>query len=155
MIQEELGLSSAAAGIITTLPLVAFAVMSPFAGKIGIKIGAGKAMLLGLAAIGAGVAIRSYFGAFGLFAGTVVIGLGIAFGNVLIPAVIKSEYPEKVGTVTGIFTTAMVIFAGISSGISVPLAKNTGLGWKKSLLVWLILAAVTIAIWLKQFGLKF
>lgn len=150
MIQTEYALSNAAAGFITTLPLIAFAVVSPFVASLSSKIGHSKTMLLGLIFILAGEVIRSYTGAIGLFAGTAVIGVGIAIGNVIIPAIIKLYFSAKVGAVTSIYTSGMCIFAAVGAGVSVPLAKGMNLGWKNALAFWFILTAITILIWLPQ-----
>ena len=150
MIQQEYALSTAAAGFITTLPLLAFAVVSPFVAKLSNKIGHAMTMMMGLILIFCGEFIRSYTGAAGLFIGTAVIGVGIAIGNVIIPAIIKLYFSEKVGTVTSIYTSGMCIFAAVGAGISVPLAKGMNLGWKNALASWFILTVITILIWLPQ-----
>ena len=150
MIQQEYSLSNAAAGFITTLPLIAFAVVSPFVSTLSGKIGHAKTMLLGLLLILGGEVCRSYTGAAGLFVGTAIIGVGIAIGNVIIPGIIKLYFSEKVGFVTSIYTSGMCIFAAVGAGVSVPLAKGVGLGWKNTLCVWFILTLITILIWLPQ-----
>lgn len=150
MIQAEYALSNAVAGFITTLPLIAFAVVSPFVSKLSAKIGHAKTMMLGLLFILLGEVVRSYTGAVGLFVGTAVIGVGIAIGNVIIPAIIKLYFSEKVGMVTSIYTSGMCIFAAVGAGISVPLAKGMNLGWKNALASWFILTALTILIWMPQ-----
>lgn len=111
MIQTEYALSNAVAGFITTLPLIAFTVVFPFVSKLSEKIGHAKTMMLGLLFILLGEVVRSYTGAAGLFIGTAVIGIGIAIGNVIIPAIIKLYFSEKVGMVTSIYTFCMCIFA--------------------------------------------
>ena len=150
LIQAEYGLSSTAAGFITTLPLLAFAVVSPFVAQIAGKIGHARTMMAGLLLILCGEFIRSYTGAAGLFAGTAVIGVGIAIGNVIIPGIIKLYFSEKVGMVTSIYTSGMCIYAAVGAGISVPLAKGMNLGWKNALASWFILTVLTILIWLPQ-----
>ena len=150
MIQQEYALNKAAAGFITTLPLIAFAVVSPFVSKISEKIGHAKTMLIGLLFILGGEIVRSYTGVAGLFVGTAIIGVGIAIGNVIIPGIIKLNFSDKVGKVTSIYTSGMCIFAAVGAGVSVPLAKGAGLGWKNTLAVWFFLTIVTIIIWLPQ-----
>ena len=150
MIQQEYSLTKAAAGFITTLPLIAFAVVSPFVSTISSKIGHSKTMLMGLIFILIGEFTRSYTGAAGLFIGTAIIGVGIAIGNVIIPSIIKLCFSEKVGFVTSIYTSGMCIYAAVGAGISVPLAKGMGLGWKNTLASWFILTIITILIWLPQ-----
>ena len=150
MIQNEYNLTNASAGFITTLPLIAFAIVSPFVSSISSKIGHAKTMLIGLIFILAGIVLRSYTGAVGLFAGTAIIGVGIAIGNVIIPGIIKLYFSENVGFVTSIYTSGMCIFAAVGAGVSVPLAKGMNLGWKNTLAVWFFLTIVTIIIWLPQ-----
>ena len=150
LIQGDLGLSNTVAGFITTLPLVAFAIVSPFVAGIAGKIGPGRTMLAGLCLILAGEFVRSYTGAVGLFLGTAVIGVGIAIGNVIVPGIIKQNFADWVGTVTSVYTSGMCIYAAVGAGISVPLATGMGLGWKHTLASWCILTAITILIWLPQ-----
>ena len=154
MIQEEFVLTSASAGFITTLPLLAFAIVSPFVARLSRKLGPAHTMMIGLVFILLGVVVRSYTGLYGLFIGTGIIGIGIAIGNVMIPAIIKSNFSEKVGMVTSIYTSGMCIFAAVGAGISVPLAQGMQLGWKHALAIWFALTIVTIIIWLPQLTKK-
>ena len=111
MIQLEYSLSNAVAGFITTLPLLAFAIVSPFVASISNKMGRGRTMMIGLFFILIGEVIRSYTGLYGLFIGTSIIGIGIAIGNVIIPGIIKLYFPGHVGTVTSFYTSVLCIFA--------------------------------------------
>ena len=97
-----------------------------------------------------GIIVRSSDFTWLLFTGTALIGIGIAIGNVLLPSIVKSRYPTKVGLLTGIYTMAMSTFAAIGSGISVPLATNLNLGWKQSLLFWVTLAIIAAIVWIPQ-----
>ncbi len=150
MITLEYNLSGTMAGFITTLPLIAFAIVSPFVSKTTKKFGFGKTMMFGLTMILAGEIIRSYTNAIGLFVGTTFMGVGIAIGNVLIPSIIKLKFGKNVGKMTSVYTSSMCIFAAVGAGVSVPLASNMGLGWKNALAVWVALTLFTIIIWLPQ-----
>jgi len=152
IIKSALTVSSSIAGLLTTIPLLTFAIVSLFVGGLGEKYGAGKLMLIGLITISIGIVIRSFTVTAGLFIGTVIIGIGIAIGNVLIPGFIKSNFPNKVGSVTGIYTSTMSMFAGLSGAISVPIAKATD--WKTALAVWFIMAIAGILIWLPNRNLS-
>ena len=88
-ITANLGLTGRSSGLLTTLPLLAFAVVSPLAGKIGRRQGEGKTILIGLCLILLGTVLRSTLGVPGLFLGTAIVGIGTALGNVLLPAVVK------------------------------------------------------------------
>lgn len=150
MIAEEYHLTSGIAGFITTLPLIAFAAVSPFVSRITWKLGYGRTMLLGLVLILIGEVVRSYTNVLGLFAGTAVLGVGIAIGNVLIPSIIKLKFSENVGRMTSVYTSSMCVFAAVGAGVSVPLASGLDLGWKNTLALWLILTLITLCIWWPQ-----
>jgi CP family cyanate transporter-like MFS transporter len=150
LIRIDLGITNGTAGFITTIPLFTFAVVSPFVSKISSRFGIRKTMLDGLIVLLCGILIRSYTGTPGVFIGTAVIGIGIAFGNVLIPAIIKSDFPLKVGLLTSIYTTAMAALGGVCAGISLPLANAANWGWRNSLGVWSILCIAAMTIWMPQ-----
>lgn len=147
-IRQDLGLNASVAGMLTTIPLLGFALLSPLAGPTAGRMGLGRSLQMALCAIAAGILIRSYAGTAGLLLGTVLIGAGIAFGNVLLPAVVKSQYPERIGLMTGVYTTAMNVFASLSTAFSVPLAIGVGLGWRNMLGLWCIPAMAGILIWM-------
>jgi CP family cyanate transporter-like MFS transporter len=145
-IRADTGMSSAAAGLVTTLPLLAFAGVSPWAARIARRIGIEHALQAALVVLVAGVLVRSAGAVPALLLGTAVLGAGIAVANVLIPALIKQDFPERVGPMTSAYLTTMVGMAGVASGISVPLADN-GLGWQGALAIWALLGVVAFAVW--------
>lgn len=146
IIRDDLNLANSAAGMLTTIPLLAFAVVSLFVGKLSSRFPAGQVMFWGLIASGIGILLRSYLGMAGLFAGTVVIGVGIAVGNVLIPAFIKAYFPGKTGMMTGVYTSLMAICSGIAGAVSIPMFSLWG--WKNALAVWILLLAAAILVWI-------
>ncbi|MEY8297797.1 MAG: CynX/NimT family MFS transporter [Emergencia timonensis] len=152
MIQSDLHLSSGATGFITTIPLLAFAAMSLLVSKISAKLGEGKTILLSFLIMAAGLLVRSYLGTAGLFLGTVLAGIGIAFGNVLLPVIIKGKFPEKAAALTSVYTASMGLFASISAAISAPLALHVG--WRNSMAVWAILVVIGILFWLPFVPMK-
>lgn len=154
LIHQDLQVSNGFVGFITTLPLLAFALLSPFLSKISDRLGLGTTMMLGLVFIAAGGLIRSYTGIFGLLLGTTIIGIGIAAGNVLIPGVVKLKFPDKIGVVTSSYATCMSLFASIGAGVSYPLAVNMGLGWKNGLVLWSVVAIGAIVMWLPHLKLN-
>lgn len=150
MIRTDTGLSNAGAGFITTLPLLAFALLSPIAPRVAQKLSREKTIFLALILLGLGIITRSLGWVSTLFIGTGLIGIAVAFCNVLLPGMVKQSFPTKVGLMTGMYTVALAISAGIAPGISVPLAENFQLGWQGSLCVWAIIVVVAIIIWLPQ-----
>lgn len=150
MIREDMHLSNGTAGLLTTLPLVAFAIFSPLAPRFSQRFGNVRTIMGGLIILLIGIVMRSGGWMTGLFAGTVLIGSGVAICNVLLPSVVKNKYPTKVGLMTSVYTTSMGACATIGSGLSVPLASSLGLGWQWGLLCWGVLVIVGAVMWLPQ-----
>lgn len=149
-IQQDYGLSSGVAGFLTTLPLLGFAVMSAMAPRVSNRLGLEWTIFLGLVILGSGIFIRSIPWLAALFAGTAMLGIGIAIGNVLLPGFIKEHFPAKIGLMTSLYTTTMNTFAATASGLSVPLARGLDLGWRLALLCWGMLAVIGLIVWLPQ-----
>lgn len=149
-IRAELHMSNGAAGFLTALPLLSFAVLSPLAPKLGQRLGNERTLWLGLVILLIGVLTRSTGYTAALFFGTALIGVGIAIGNVLLPSLIKHKYPEKPGIMISLYTTSMNIFAALASGVSVPLATQMNGGWKQAFLLWGGLALLALLIWIPQ-----
>ncbi|NEU30808.1 MFS transporter [bacterium LRH843] len=149
-IRIDTGMSSTTIGLLTTLPLLAFGVFSTIAPKLGRKYGNETVVFLALLTLTLGILLRSFGTVFALFTGTILMGLSIAICNVLILTIVKEKYPEKIGMMTGLFTTSMSSAAALASGISIPLAHNFNLGWEKSLGIWALASAAALIAWLPQ-----
>lgn len=147
LIRDDVGLSNWSAGVITSLPLLAFAGISPLAPKIGNRYSNERALLIGLILLLFGIAIRSVTSVILLFMGTFLVGIGVAFCNVLLPAVIKEKFPKKAELMTGVYSTAMGAMAATASGLSIPVAKGLGFGWQVALLIWAAPAFLGIVVW--------
>ncbi|WP_251552118.1 CynX/NimT family MFS transporter [Neobacillus muris] len=147
MIQKDMGLAHWSAGLLMSLPLVVFAVMSPLVPKVASRLSNERTLLIGLTFLFIGIAIRSIPMTFFLFTGTLLAGLGIAIGNVLLPAVVKDKFPQRFGLMTSVYSTSMGLIASLASGISVPLAEGLHLGWKGAQSVWAIPAVIAIVVW--------
>ncbi|WP_461214114.1 MFS transporter [Lacticaseibacillus sp. GG6-2] len=119
-------LPEALAGFVTTIPLLMFALASPMIGRLGAKHGSGKVLTLAASALVLGAGLRLVPNAWGLLVGTALAGLGIAGGNVLLPALIKQEFPYKVAVMTTLYTTAMGLVASLGTGTSGILANQVG-----------------------------
>lgn len=153
-IREDLAISNALAGAITTLPLLAFAVLSPFAPKIANRIGMEWTIVIALLLLIIGTTVRSLSSVEFLFAGTLLIGLAIAIGNVLIPGIVKMNFPLKVGLMTGIYAIFMNLFGALGSGLSVPLSSIGSFSWEGSLGIWVLLGIISLLVWLPQLKKK-
>lgn len=149
-IGESLKLSETFLGLLTTLPLLSFGVVSTITPLFTKKFGVGKTLLGALALLFTGIVLRSGAGIYGLYSGTVLLGIAIAFGNVLIPALTKQNFPDKAGLITSLHSATMAVGASVAAGLSVPLANRLESGWQGSLAVWSILALLAFFIWLPQ-----
>ncbi|WP_225216188.1 CynX/NimT family MFS transporter [Psychrobacillus faecigallinarum] len=153
-IREGLDISNVLAGFITTIPLLAFAIISPFAPRVARRLGMEMTLFLAILLLAVGIAIRSIGTPFFLLFGTALVGVAIAFANVLIPSFIKLKFPLQIGLLTGIFTVSMNLSAGIGAGISYPIAEGTSFGWQGALGFWSILAIVACLVWIPQIKKK-
>lgn len=147
-IRNSMGLSGAMTGLLTTLPLLAFAFVSPLAPRIAARIGMERSLFAASAILAAAVVIRSLPSVYALFLGTALLGAAIAVGNVLLPSLVKRDYPDRVGLMTGVYTVAMNLGAAVGSGISVPLTEAWGLSWQITLVGTALVAVIAAAVWL-------
>ena len=146
-IREDLGLSATAAGLLSSLPILIFAAFAPLS-RLARQLGGERVLLASLVALVVGLLVRSEGHIATLFAGTVILTIGIASTNVLIPVLIKQHYPERVPALTTAYATIMGSVAALASGIAVPLARWLPGGWQSSLASWALLALVSIVFWL-------
>ncbi|HWK98362.1 MAG TPA: MFS transporter, partial [Parapedobacter sp.] len=149
-IQDALHLSNTLTGLITTIPLLAFAVLSPIASELAGKWRMEVLLWAAIWAIGLGLLIRASSNTALLFSGAALVGCGIAFGNVLVPPFIKQRFPHRIGLVTGIYSVAMNITASLASGFSIAIGHWTGQGWKGSIGVWFVFSVIAIIFWAPQ-----
>lgn len=148
VISADLGLSHAAAGALTTLPVLCMGLFAPAASPLAHRFGAVAAVLAAAVAVLLGTLSR-FEGqhVVVLYVGTFVAGVGIAVGGTLLPRLVKTFFPpERVGLVTGLYMLAMMTGAAVSSAASVPLAGLLG-SWQASLGSWSLLALLGALAW--------
>ncbi|MFC6932980.1 MFS transporter [Actinomadura yumaensis] len=119
-IQDQEGFSSTAASLLVTLPLICFVLLSTSAPAIGRRLGIEHAISLSLLVVLLGFGVRLIPATAFLFLGTAVIGLGVTFGNVLLPAAIKRDHPSRVGLLTGLYTMSLYVGAAAAAGFTLP-----------------------------------
>ncbi|WP_439693282.1 CynX/NimT family MFS transporter [Curtobacterium sp. SP.BCo] len=152
-IRVDLGLSATIAGLLTTIPVLCFALATPFASWVIAKADPERAVSLSLVIVLAGTVVRSMPSAAALLIGTAVIGIGITIGNVVIPVVIRRDTsPERVGLVTGVYTSALNVGSMITSLGTAPIAEAWG--WPIAIAVWAVLAVVAGLAWTYAVGAR-
>lgn len=149
-IKDDLQISHVLAGFLTTIPLLAFAVISPFAPKLSKRFGIELTLFLSMLLLALGITMRSLGTTSLLVVGTIFIGVAISFGNVLMPSFLKLKFPMQVGMMMGIYSVAMNVSGGIGAGISHPIAVGSSLGWQAALGFSVGLAVLAAIIWSPQ-----
>ena len=149
-VSEDLGLSAAVAGLLTTLPVFCLGVFAPLAPLLARRFGPERTVGGVLLLLAAGILLRTQLGVTGLFAGSVVAGASIGIIGVLLPGIVKRDFPAHAGTMTGVYTMALCLGAALAAGSSVPLSEAFGDSWRLGLGVWLVPAVIAAIAWFPQ-----
>jgi CP family cyanate transporter-like MFS transporter len=149
-IQDGLGISSALAGLVTTMPVLCFAAIG-FAGPgLSARFRDSHVLSAALIAMAAGLVVRALAPAFWVFLlGTVLAMAGGALGNVLLPSLVKRYFPGRTGLLVGAYSTAMAVGATVAAVSTAPIAAAAGAdGWRWALGVWATFAVLAAVPWL-------
>lgn len=150
-LKNLLEINNTVAGLITTIPLIAFAIFSPFVAKISNKIGLEKTLYLAAIVTSIGLLLRFYINTSVFFVTTFIIGVGLTVGNVLLPGLAKKYFPENLGVMTGFYAVVMNVSASVAAGVSYPILSSNIGGEKFStglaVNIWLIVSILNIVIY--------
>ncbi len=145
-----LGMSPTTAGVLTTLPVLAFAAFGALAPMLARGLGLHKVTLLSLIAVVVGLVTRSQLSSIPLFLLFSLLALaGMATANVLLPSLVKLHFPDRVGLMTSVYTTSLAVGLTLGSVLTVPLSQGLG-SWRWGLMAW---AATAVLAALPWFGL--
>lgn len=145
-VQRDLGFSSMLASALVGLPLICFAVFSPVAPRVASRFGLERTLGAALLILAAGIVLRSVPWLPLLWLGTVLLGLAIALANVLLPPLLKRDFPLDAGRYTGAYSAVQSVFAALAAGVAVPVAGWTEATWRLSLGMWAGLALIAFAV---------
>lgn len=146
---RDLGLSGAFAGLLTTAPVLCLGLFAPFAPRLAIRFGAERVILGLLLLLAAGTALRGLPSGFALLFGSMAAGAAIAVGNVLLPGLVKRDFPDRTALMTGFFTMALCGGAAAAAGATVPIERLVG-SWNLALAAWALPAGAVALLWLAQ-----
>jgi CP family cyanate transporter-like MFS transporter len=146
-IERDTGLSSFGASALTTLPVLCFGALAPLAPMLAKRFGVRSSIAGSMVVLLAGIAMRLVPGIAFLFIGTALAGSAIATGNVLVPVLVRRDFSGRTATVMALYSTALIGFAALAAGVSVPIADALGGGWKGGLGIWAVPAAVAALVW--------
>ena len=150
-IQADLSMTAAQAGLLTSVPVLCFALITPLASLLIARVGPDLATTAAISGVLLGTILRSSGGVEAVFAGTVLLGASITVGNVVLPVIIRRDVPPgRIRGATALFTSAFNLAAVIATIGTAPIALAAG--WRVSLLWWAGLAAVVLAAWLSWTG---
>ncbi len=150
MIREATGLSNSMLGLLTTLPLVAFGILSTLTPLFTRRFGIEKTLSGALLLLTVGIVLRAFGYIPLLFLGTILLGIAIAFGNVLLPALVKRDFNKRSGFMTSLYSGMMGVGAALAAGLSVPIAESFPGSWKTSLGVWGVFSFLAFLVWISQ-----
>ncbi|WP_436847555.1 MFS transporter, partial [Streptomyces aureus] len=129
-VRDGLGMSGSVAGLLTSVPPLCFAVFGITAPRLARRFGPAAVVCAGMAAITAGLVIRPYLGGTaGFLAASALALMGIAVSNVLMPVIVKRWFPDRVGSMTGLYSMALALGTSAAAAVTVPVvAQGAGQG---------------------------
>ncbi|MFJ3540004.1 CynX/NimT family MFS transporter [Streptomyces sp. NPDC090109] len=148
-VSEGLHMSGSVAGVLTSVPPLCFAVFGITAPRLARRFGPAAVVCAGMAAIFTGLLLRPLAGGTaGFLAASALALMGIAVSNVLMPVIVKRYFPDRVGTMTGLYSMALALGTSVAAAATVPLTGALGGNWRLGLGVWAVLAALAVLPWL-------
>ncbi|WP_374194785.1 CynX/NimT family MFS transporter [Streptomyces sp. VRA16 Mangrove soil] len=148
-VRDGLGMSGSVAGLLTSVPPLCFAVFGVMAPRFAKRFGASAVVCFGMAAIAAGLIIRPYTGGtVGFLVASALALMGIAVSNVLMPVIVKRWFPDRVGSMTGLYSMALAAGTSLAAAATVPMTDALGGSWQTGLAVWSGLAVAAVLPWI-------
>ncbi|MEU6913798.1 MFS transporter [Streptomyces olindensis] len=148
-VRDGLGMSGSVAGLLTSVPPLCFAVFGVTAPRLARRFGAGAVVCAGMVAIATGLLLRPYAGGTaGFLAASALALMGIAVSNVLMPVIVKHWFPDRVGSMTGLYSMALALGTSLAAAVTVPLTDALGGSWQSGLALWAGLAVAAVLPWL-------
>lgn len=145
-IGAETGLGASALGLLGAVPVVAFATVSPLVARLARAVGVDRAVMLALAVLVLATVLRSVPGWTGLvWIGTALIGSAIAVANVLVPSIVKTDFPDRIALATGAYSATLGVVAAAAAGFALPIAELAG--WRVAIGGWAGLGVLALLLW--------
>ena len=143
-----LSMSPVTAGVLTTLPVLAFAGFGALAPGLARAVGLHRVTLVSLVVVVVGLTVRAATGDVVLFLlASFAAVSGMATANVLLPSLVKLHFPDRIGVMTSIYTTSLAVGLTSASVLTVPFSSGLG-SWRGGLAVWAVTAALAALPWI-------
>ncbi|WP_404809966.1 CynX/NimT family MFS transporter [Microvirga lenta] len=149
-VMQSTGVSPSGASLMTTLPVLCLGLFAPVAPELARRYAAERTILAMLVVLAVGTALRGLATVPALLIGSVLAGAGIAVVNVLLPGLVKRDFPTRAAMMTGLYTMALCAGAASAAGFTVPLEHVLGGSWPLALAVWAVPAVVVVLLWAPQ-----
>ncbi|MFC7495926.1 MULTISPECIES: MFS transporter [unclassified Nocardioides] len=147
-VRDAFSMSGPTAGLLTSLPVLGFAFFGALAPAAAHRIGVHRVTLLALVAVVLGLGGRAITHSEALFLLLSLLALaGMAMANVLMPSLVKLHFPDRIGLMTAIYTTALSTGLTAALVLTVPISDALG-GWRWGLGAWALVAAVAALPWI-------
>ncbi|MFE9718098.1 CynX/NimT family MFS transporter [Streptomyces halstedii] len=148
-VRDGLHMSGSVAGLLTSVPPLCFALFGFMAPRLARRFGPGAVVCTGMAAIASGLLLRPFVGGTaGFVAASALALMGIAVSNILMPVIVKRWFPDRVGTMTGLYSMALALGTAFAAALTVPMTNALGGSWKTGLAVWAVPALIAVVPWL-------
>lgn len=154
-IAGQLRLNEVAVGFLGTMPQLLFALSGVIAPWLMERWALEKVTVLALVIAAAGQLARPFLGGgMGFLAFSAIVFVGIGIGNIVLPPLVKRYFPDRIGTMTGLYSALIPTSAAVPPLFVVVLAQ--AVGWRMALASWglpaLVAAAVWAWVWWRQMG---
>ncbi|MFF9347098.1 MFS transporter [Streptomyces sp. NPDC014734] len=145
-LRAQLGYGPLVASLVPALPALCFAVVGATSALLARRLGTEPAVLLALLVLCAGLAVRAVPQTWALLVGTLLGSAGLALCNVLLPAVVRTHFPDRVALLTGVYTTVMALGSAFAAAAAVPVADVMGQP-SLGLAAWTLPAVAALLVW--------
>ena len=149
-IHADTGMSTTMESLLTVLPILCFGLLAPLAPRIARRLGVDHTLMITMLVLIAGTVLRLLDSTAALLVGSVGIGVAISVANVLMPGVIKREFPHRTALMSGVYTMTLFGSAALAAGLTVPIKNAAGIGWRPALALWGLLAVAAAIAWVPQ-----
>ncbi|MCX5225373.1 MFS transporter [Streptomyces sp. NPDC006553] len=148
-VSADLHMSGTVAGVLTSVPPLCFAIFGITAPRLARRFGPAAVVCAGMAAIFTGLILRPFAGGtVGFLAASALALMGIAVSNVLMPVIVKRYFPDRIGSMTGLYSMALALGTSVAAAATVPMTAALGGDWRIGLGVWAAIAALAVLPWI-------
>ena len=146
-IKAATGWSSSVTGLLTTLPVLVFGLVAPVAPRCAARFGIERTVFAALFVLAVAIGVRMVPNSFALFAGSALAGVGIGVCNVVLPSLIKRDFANRSGLMTGLYSMTLSGGAAASAALTIPIDNALGGDWRSALASWGLFALLAMVAW--------